>query len=202
LKKLAEVEPTLVPDISERTIEDKSKADWIAKTLAYWQACWFIIQLLGRGYTSISISLLKFNTFLHALCCLIIYLAWWWKPLDIGEPVLIKTNTEHTCKIWAWMLMNSKLGSYRRLGIGSSEEQKGFLVHNKDLYRKGTSELAYHAFDARGLSPSEESRSEDRGQPETQTKDAHSTPLKLYPGQMIHGFHFILDKHQTYPDNT
>jgi hypothetical protein len=179
LQKLAEVEPTLIPDISEHTIKDKSKADWIAKTLACWQACWFIFQFLGRFFTSMTISLLELNTFLHALCCLVIYLAWWWKPLNIGEPELIKTNTEHTCKIWAWMLMNSKLGSYRRLELGSSEEQKGFLVHNKDLYRKGTSQLAHHAFDTRGLSLSEEPRSEDRGQSETQTEDAHLSCLVL-----------------------
>lgn len=42
LRHLAQVDPTLIPDISEAYINDKSKADWFAKALVCMQACWFI----------------------------------------------------------------------------------------------------------------------------------------------------------------
>lgn len=39
LLKLAELEPTLIPDILESDINDKSKASWLAKTSVCLQAC-------------------------------------------------------------------------------------------------------------------------------------------------------------------
>lgn len=73
LRKLAEAEPMLTPDLSDRAINDKSKANWLAKSLVYLQTC--IVQVVGRASTSAPLSLLEMNTFLYASCCLIIYLA-------------------------------------------------------------------------------------------------------------------------------
>ncbi|KAF1843612.1 uncharacterized protein K460DRAFT_341965, partial [Cucurbitaria berberidis CBS 394.84] len=83
LRKLALDYPDLVPDISAETIREKGKANGFAKSIVCIQAFWFIVQVIGRLAAKYPISLLEMNTFLHALCCLAIYCAWWNKPLDI-----------------------------------------------------------------------------------------------------------------------
>ncbi|OAL47028.1 hypothetical protein IQ07DRAFT_516437, partial [Pyrenochaeta sp. DS3sAY3a] len=109
LRMLARREPDLLPDISEEFILDKSKANGFAKFLVCVQAVWFSAQVIGRLSTGSPVSLLELNTFLHALCCLVIYAAWWNKPLDIDEPLLIDMSEERRSKICAWMMMQEKL---------------------------------------------------------------------------------------------
>jgi hypothetical protein len=88
--KVAEREPALIPDIPEASINDKSKASALAKTIVCVQATWFIIQSIVRLRQHLSISLLELNTFAHSLCTLLIYALWWNKPLDVEEPLLIQ----------------------------------------------------------------------------------------------------------------
>ncbi|KID91968.1 hypothetical protein MGU_00879 [Metarhizium guizhouense ARSEF 977] len=87
--------PSLVPDISEAAIADKSKANALAKAIVCLQATWFVIQCLVRLTQDVPISLLELNTFAHALCALIICGLWWRKPLDIEEPTLIDDESAH-----------------------------------------------------------------------------------------------------------
>ncbi|KAF2746280.1 hypothetical protein M011DRAFT_404567 [Sporormia fimetaria CBS 119925] len=72
-----------LPNVPELEIWDKSKASGLTKTLVCLQATWFCVQCLGRLSQSLPITLLGLNTFVHALCALLIYLLWWNKPLDI-----------------------------------------------------------------------------------------------------------------------
>lgn len=205
LLKLAELEPTLIPDILESDINDKSKASWLAKTSVCLQACWFIIQVIGRAATSAPISLLEMNTFLHALCCLGIYLAWWHKPLDIETPELIKTNTEKTRKICAWMVMNSKLGAHACITW-----HRGCLIHNKDLYKENTSEVACETFEVASISQFEQSqfKQSSYSKPawteawrEAMNEDAQPSSLAFCPGQMIHGFYYLINSWRVLPSD-
>jgi hypothetical protein len=200
LRKLAEVEPMLIPDLSERAIKDKSKASWLAKTLACLQACWFIVQVIGRAATSAPISLLEMNTFLHALCCLIIYLAWWYKPLDIEEPELIKTDSEKIRKICAWMIMSSQEGAVRLLEPELDKRRvHAFLVHRKDLWKsdnehkvhtKGALVPAYGDFDKDDLIESERT-SYNGTHSEVQDMGSVSASRNLRHGQIVNGFYLI-----------
>jgi hypothetical protein len=79
----------LLPDVSESTIRDKSKANALAKTIVCVQASWFSLQCVVRLVQGVSVSLLELNTFAHAICALVIYFLWWNKPLDIEEPILV-----------------------------------------------------------------------------------------------------------------
>ena len=81
--------PSLVPDISEEDIKDKSKADSLAKVLVCLQAIWFCVQCVVRVAQDQDISFLELNTFAHAVCTLLTYALWWHKPLDIESPSLI-----------------------------------------------------------------------------------------------------------------
>jgi hypothetical protein len=132
---LAENEGHIVPDISEEHIRDKSKADGFAKTVVCIQALWFLTQVVGRLAIGYPISLLEMNTLLHALCCLIIYAAWWHKPLDVEETSLVdKTEGLTACREMVW---RSKIWFYRSFllhgpGCQSSPRraQLTFLLNN------------------------------------------------------------------------
>jgi hypothetical protein len=89
---MVENRPHLIPDISCGYIEDKSKSDWLAKGLTCWQAGYFCIQCifrLSQQNSIASITLLELNVFAHAVCALLLFLAWWDKPRDVAEPTLI-----------------------------------------------------------------------------------------------------------------
>lgn len=47
LLKIAEFEPNLLPDLSKGNIQDKSKADGLAKTIVCAQALWYVVPGLG-----------------------------------------------------------------------------------------------------------------------------------------------------------
>ncbi|KAB8648454.1 hypothetical protein FH972_026112 [Carpinus fangiana] len=87
---LLQNEPSLLPDISEHQITDKSKANGIAKTFVCMQAIWFCAQCIARLAQNMSISLLELHTFAHAVCAVTTYMVWWNKPLDIEEPSIIR----------------------------------------------------------------------------------------------------------------
>ncbi|ORY16123.1 hypothetical protein BCR34DRAFT_476852 [Clohesyomyces aquaticus] len=87
---VAEWGPDVIPDLAEGEIQDKSKANGLAKTLVFLQAIWFCVQCINRLVQGLAISLLELNTFAHALCTLVIYVLWWNKPLDIEEPTSLQ----------------------------------------------------------------------------------------------------------------
>ncbi|KAL8668740.1 MAG: hypothetical protein Q9168_006645 [Polycauliona sp. 1 TL-2023] len=103
LQFLLHHEPEAVPRITAEEIRDKSKADGLKKTLVCAQALWFCFQCLTRLAQSLPISLLELNTFGHALCTLAIYIFWWDKPLDIGEPTAIDNSELDPIFSYMWM---------------------------------------------------------------------------------------------------
>jgi hypothetical protein len=54
---LLENKPSLIPDISESTIKDKSKGSWITKLITCLQATWFCAQCFARWSQGILIPL-------------------------------------------------------------------------------------------------------------------------------------------------
>jgi hypothetical protein len=86
---LAELKPSVIPDISADMIKDKSKADSLTKCILCIQTIWFILQCITRFQQGLSISLLELNTLVHCFCALLIYCLWWHKPLDIEHPTVI-----------------------------------------------------------------------------------------------------------------
>jgi hypothetical protein len=86
---MAKRRPHLLPDISRKHIEDKSKSGGLAKLLTCWQATYFCAQCVFRLSRQYSISLLELNVFAHALCALMLLWIWWDKPQDVQEPTLI-----------------------------------------------------------------------------------------------------------------
>jgi hypothetical protein len=104
LRMLAQNAPDLIPDISREFIIDKSKADVFAKVIACLQAISFTAIVVGRLATNHRISLLELNVSLHAICCLLLYVAWWHKPLDIVQPFVLDVSDERTTRFFLWLL--------------------------------------------------------------------------------------------------
>jgi hypothetical protein len=95
---VAKQAPWLIPNVSAESINDKSKANGLAKAVVCFQATWFMAEIIARLSRSLPISLLELNTFAHALCAILIYVLWWYKPLDVEEPVLIQgKDMWHIC---------------------------------------------------------------------------------------------------------
>ena len=75
-------------------IDDKSKADYLAKVLACLQAGWIVLECLGRKLTGLPITLLELNTVLHVVNAVVMYGVWWKKPVDVGQPSIIGQSEE------------------------------------------------------------------------------------------------------------
>ncbi|KAJ9641389.1 hypothetical protein H2201_008735 [Coniosporium apollinis] len=107
---LAQKRPSLVPDISLAKIQDKSKANNLAKTLVCLQVLWFCFHYIARAVQRLPISLLELNTLAHALCALLTYILWWRKPLDVEGPTLIADEKAHP--FCALMCLTSGVGAH------------------------------------------------------------------------------------------
>jgi hypothetical protein len=102
LEFIAKHNPDLLPDLSSSAINDKSKANVFVKTITGIQALWFGIQCVSRSTQGLSISLLEFNTVIHAACALALYFfLWWHKPLDVEEPTICTHTDLHSIAAFA-----------------------------------------------------------------------------------------------------
>ena len=54
-----------LPSVSEAEITDKSKANNVAKALVIIQASWMLLQVIGRLFAALSVTLLEVNTIAH-----------------------------------------------------------------------------------------------------------------------------------------
>ncbi|KAL8665294.1 MAG: hypothetical protein Q9202_002345 [Teloschistes flavicans] len=81
-------------DVSDQDIQDKSKADFLAKGLVLLQITWTILQCLSRKATGLPLSILEVHILVHAGCALIMYTLWFHKPLDIDEPIKVHIPDE------------------------------------------------------------------------------------------------------------
>ncbi|RPD60889.1 hypothetical protein L227DRAFT_501145 [Lentinus tigrinus ALCF2SS1-6] len=107
--------PSLIPDLAPDDIRDRSKADGLAKALLVWQVLWFLFNCINRLVQGLPLCLLEISTIAHALCTLLTYGLWWYKPKDIGHPTAIVSVDARP--IAAWMSMASLADQYFIGGI-------------------------------------------------------------------------------------
>ena len=72
-------------DVSDITIQDKSKADTLAKVLVVLQVSWLFLQCVARASRSMPLTILEVHTLVHAVCAMLMYAFWFEKPLDIRD---------------------------------------------------------------------------------------------------------------------
>jgi hypothetical protein len=81
------------PECTDDEIEDRSKADWLVKTIGLIQIFWFITQIIGRWAQGLAVTTLEIFTLGIVICTAIIFLACWKKPFDVQVPIVIHTKT-------------------------------------------------------------------------------------------------------------
>ena len=79
----------LLPEVPERLIEDKSKADTFAKLYVCVQAGWFVIQSMARLIQHLPLTLLEIHTLAHIVCAFSMYFLWMQKPYNVEYPTYL-----------------------------------------------------------------------------------------------------------------
>ena len=73
--------------LTKAEIEDKGKSDWLAKSLILLQTLWFIIQCIACGIEHLPLTHLEIITLAYMVMNFVIYIFWWYKPLNVNRPV-------------------------------------------------------------------------------------------------------------------
>ena len=114
-------------------INDKSKADYLAKVLACVQACWIVLQCLGRRLNNLPITLLELHTALHVINAIVMYGFWWKKPVDVSQPSIIGHSEawgNESVETTTFLPVKALLGCQRKV----KERIAPLLVHDsKDV---------------------------------------------------------------------
>ncbi|SPQ26511.1 63aeee19-6ec6-4c30-a660-662427c28541 [Thermothielavioides terrestris] len=87
--------------LSEQDIQDRSKADWLVKSVALLQITWLVLNIAVRGSTGLPVTQLEIATLAFAIMAIITYLANWWKPKDVSQPTILQAFC------WGFELVNS-----------------------------------------------------------------------------------------------
>ena len=79
------------PSITEEEIDDRSKADGLARGILVLQTTWFIAQCISRTAQGLSITEIELITLAIAALNGLLYFLWWNKPLGVKccVPVLL-----------------------------------------------------------------------------------------------------------------
>lgn len=193
VRLLMKREPHLLPQLSLEQIEDKAKANGLAKTIVCAQAIWFCLQCVTRIIQGLSISILELNVFCHALCTLLICILWWHKPLDIGEPTLIQG--ENIEEIFALMCIISGIGPFFGIKHIKWTDTTGTVRSGVDVLQdRSTSSKQFPSVQAGVGQSNEEAEITDlTRRSHLAVHSVHSEPLPKDPS--FYGFEFAWTVH-------
>ncbi|OHE94495.1 hypothetical protein CORC01_10215 [Colletotrichum orchidophilum] len=126
-----------LPQIHESQIQDKSKADWMAKSLVCIQAGWMVAQVIGRLIKRLPVSLLGINTCGHVACAALLYLLWWSKPLDVLDPTILDEDNENAMALMTLCSSMSAINGVTDIRCfmympPDNVDMKGIRKENKD----------------------------------------------------------------------
>ncbi|PYI07768.1 hypothetical protein BO78DRAFT_312241, partial [Aspergillus sclerotiicarbonarius CBS 121057] len=78
-----------LPNVSKKDIEERSKADVFAKVIVVFQILWFALQVLGRLFQRLPVTLLETHTTIHVGCAIVVYAIWLNKPYNLSQSVMV-----------------------------------------------------------------------------------------------------------------
>ena len=81
------------PSITKDEIEDRSKGDFMSKSLAVVQTTWFIAQCLARGVARITLTQMELATLAYSVLNIILCILWWNKPLGLAFPFHVRSHS-------------------------------------------------------------------------------------------------------------
>ena len=79
------------PDVEERAIWDKNKADGFTRFLTLVQIAWFAIQAFGRCAQHLALSTFELSTLVFVFCTLNSFFFLRHKPLDVDTPITLRS---------------------------------------------------------------------------------------------------------------
>ena len=82
------------PDVKEKAIWDKNKADGFARALTLVQIAWFFIQCVGRSIQHLALSTLELSTLAFIFCTMNTFFVWRHKPLDVEIPIILPCTSK------------------------------------------------------------------------------------------------------------
>jgi hypothetical protein len=87
-------------DLTPSVVADRSKADHFTKIIACLQTTWFLLQLVGRAVSHLTITTLELSALAYVFCALGTFGFWLQKPLDVHLPLIIHASPTFTpaCK--------------------------------------------------------------------------------------------------------
>jgi len=80
----------IIPELPKKEIDDKSKGDGIAKTLACVQSLWFLISCSARFQQHLPLTTLEIELLPYVAITWMVYIFWWKKPLQVATYTLIE----------------------------------------------------------------------------------------------------------------
>lgn len=116
-------------ELSQRDIQDKSKADWFLKSLSMLQILWLVLNVGLRGTTGLHVTQLEIATVSFAVMAILTYLASWWKPKDISQPTYV-----YGCCTGRWESapQTRQLSVWFRSPAQAADSTYCAELHNKD----------------------------------------------------------------------
>lgn len=193
---LAKHEPSQIPDLPRAQIEDKSKANVLAKILVCFQALWFCVQCLSRLIQGLPISLLELNSIGHCVCTLFICLMWWNKPVDVVEPILIPAAPIR--ELLGFMCMSSPIEGAPEMNSLSDENSRGTLsprMRRSSLLKRksdSTDRLGtYQKKDERNVIVLSEETSPEVDLTPSDGEETHGVPSRYHPSSVFSALLYI-----------
>uniref|UniRef100_L7J1S9 Wax synthase domain-containing protein n=1 Tax=Pyricularia oryzae (strain P131) TaxID=1143193 RepID=L7J1S9_PYRO1 len=123
-----------LPHVPREEIDDKSKANSLAKTTVLLQATWMLIQAVGRLIAGLPVTLLEVNTVAHVLCALSMYILWWHKPLLPQQPIILRDK--ELIPLATFMYSSSEMSGYLNPTRVRSQTWIKTLFAHLSLYSK------------------------------------------------------------------
>ncbi|KAH7348032.1 hypothetical protein BKA66DRAFT_477523 [Pyrenochaeta sp. MPI-SDFR-AT-0127] len=77
------------PKTTDSDVDDRSKADWMVKVIAFAQVLWFVVQAIGRAIAGLLTTTLELFTLGIIYCADIMYICWWNKPFDVRTTFVV-----------------------------------------------------------------------------------------------------------------
>jgi hypothetical protein len=109
-----------IPRIKRSDIQDKSKADILAKGLVCVQVVWTVGQVIERKLASYPLTMLEVHTIVHVVCALLMYGLWIQKPLNVQDPTVIDFREDPEL-----------LGLMLQLSVEKSRSLTGFVCKSR-----------------------------------------------------------------------
>jgi hypothetical protein len=98
----------------EEEIQDKSKSDWLAKTIVLLQTLWFVTQCIARGIENLPTTELEIITLAYTAIYVGMFIAWWDKPRNVDCPIRVfqkpVEKDEANTLNWFWAMINPIIG--------------------------------------------------------------------------------------------